>query len=120
MSPAGIQTDSSSIGANSPPHVVSLDQTLTYLNSRSLFETRPYPSMYISREDSTSPGLEAVVQVTLVVVAAETGQSIPSMVMLYLVVSAEKSVPVKVATVPPTTVPNLGLMESRAAVSDPW
>jgi len=61
-----------------------------------------------------------VVQVTLVEVEAETGQTIPSMVIVYLVVSVEKLVPVKVTIVPPTTVPNLGLMESRAAVSDPW
>jgi hypothetical protein len=71
------------------------------------------------REDSTSPILFPVVQVTLVDVAAETGQLIPSMVMVYLVVSVEKLVPVKVTTVPPTTVPNLGLMELRVAVTDP-
>lgn len=76
--------------------------------------------MKISREDSTRPGLLPVVQVTVVDVAAETGQLIPSMVIVYLVVSVEKPVPVKVTTVPPTTVPNLGLMELREAVSDPW
>jgi hypothetical protein len=62
--------------------VESADQKLEYLKSKSLFETSPYPSIYISKDDSTSPGLEPVVQVTEVLVAAETGQSIPSIVIV--------------------------------------
>jgi len=54
-----------------------------------------------------------------VVVAAETGQLIPSMIIEYFEVSADMPVPVKVTTVPPVTVPNLGVTAVRAAVNEP-
>lgn len=72
--------------------------------------------MEISREVGINPGLDPVVQVTDVDVAALTGQLMPSMVMLYAVVSVEKLIPVYVTTVPPVTVPYLGLMESSLVV----
>jgi len=59
------------------------------------------------------------VHVTEVLVAADTGQLIPSMVIVYFEVSLEKSAPVKVTAVPPTTVPNLGLIADRAGVLEP-
>jgi hypothetical protein len=65
------------------------------------------------------PGLLPVVQVTDVEVAAETGQSIPSKVMIYNVVSVGKFEPVKVTSVPPTTVPYLGEIDSRLVVKEP-
>jgi len=49
------------------------------------------------------------VQVTLVVVAAVTGQVLPSIMIVYLVVSVTKLVPVNVTDVPPVTVPYRGL-----------
>ena len=64
--------------------------------------------MKISRDDSMSPGLLPVVHDTDVLLAESTGQIIPSMVMVYLVVSVGKFEPVNVKGVPPTTVPNLG------------
>lgn len=75
--------------------------------------------MKISRDDSTSPGLLPVVHVTLVKVAALAGQSKPSIVIVYLVASEENPVPEKVTSVPPTTVPNLGLIELITDVKDP-
>ena len=71
------------------------------------------------REVLTRPGLLPVVHVTLVVVAAEAGQSIPSMIIVYFVGSSEKPVPVKVTSSPPTTLPNLGVISSRTGVKDP-
>jgi hypothetical protein len=59
------------------------------------------------------------VQVTEVLVAAETGQSIPSIVIVYRDVSVEKFSPVKVTTSPPSTVPYLGLMAYKLDVKDP-
>jgi len=70
----------------------------------------------MSRDVGINPGLSPVVQVTDVVVASLTGQLTPSIVMLYNSVSALKLRPVKVTTVPPVTVPYLGLMESSLAV----
>jgi len=70
----------------------------------------------MSRDVGINPGLSPVVQVTDVVVASLTGQLTPSIVMLYNSVSALKLTPVKVTTVPPVTVPYLGLMESSLAV----
>ena len=58
-------------------------------------------------------------QVTLVVVAAETGQVMPSIMIVYFEMSVEKPVPLKVTSVPPTTVPNLGEISSRDGVSWP-
>jgi len=72
--------------------------------------------MVISRDVGINPGLDPVVHVTDVVVAALTGQLTPSIVMLYTEVSALKLTPVYVTTVPPVTVPYLGLMESSLAV----
>lgn len=66
-----------------------------------------------------NPGLLPVVQVTEVEVAAETGQLIPSSVMIYTDVSVGKFSPVKVRTVPPTTDPYLGEIERRLVVSVP-
>jgi hypothetical protein len=75
--------------------------------------------MNISRDDSTNPGLLPVVQDTVVVVAESTGQIIPSIVIVYLVVSVGKLVPVKVNGVPPSTLPNLGEIETRFVVKEP-
>ena len=47
-----------------------------------------------------------MVQDTVVVVAESTGQIIPSIMMVYLVVSVGKLVPVNVSGVPPSTLPN--------------
>ena len=58
-------------------------------------------------------------QTTEVEVAAETGQFIPSKVMMYNEVSVGKFVPVKVISVPPTTVPYLGETETRFVVKEP-
>jgi hypothetical protein len=92
---------------------------LTYLKRISLFETVPTPSILISRVESLSPGLDPVVQVTESEVAADTGHSMPSMMMVYLEVSSEKLVPEKVTSVPPVTVPYLGLTALRAGVIEP-
>ena len=73
----------------------------------------------MEREVSTNPGLLPVVQVTDVVVAAETGHTIPSITIVYLEVSLDKLVPVKVTSVPPVTVPYLGLTAVRAGVREP-
>lgn len=51
--------------------------------------------------------------------ADETGQFIPSKVMIYREVSVGKLVPVKVISVPPVTVPYLGEIDSRFVVKDP-
>jgi len=67
-----------------------------------------------------SPGLLPVVHETDVEVAESTGQMIPSMVMMYLLVSVGKFDPVKVTGVPPTTVPNLGVIANRFVVKVPW
>jgi len=61
------------------------------------------------------PGLLSVVHVTLVVVAALTAHVLPSMTIEYLVVSETKLDPVKVTTVPPVTVPYLGVIPVRSA-----
>ena len=53
------------------------------------------------RDDSTRPGLFPVVQVTFVSSAESTGQLIPSMVILYKVISVLNLSPVKVTSVPP-------------------
>ena len=58
-------------------------------------------------------------QETEVEVAESTGQTIPSITILYLLVSVGKFVPVKVTGVPPTTVPNLGEMAWRLVVKSP-
>ena len=58
-----------------------------------------------------------MVQVTVVSVAAETGQSMPSMVILYRFVSVTNPTPVKVTGTSPSTLPNLGLMAERAEVA---
>jgi hypothetical protein len=100
--------------------VVSLDQRLTYLNKRSLVDIRPCPSINISRDDSTNPGLDPVVQETELDVAESTGQIIPSIVIVYLLVSVGKLVPVNVIGVPPSTRPNLGEIDSRFVVKAPW
>jgi len=68
---------------------------------------------------ATSPGLLPDVQTTDVEVADETGQLIPSRVMMYNEVSVGKFVPVKVISVPPTTVPYLGEIETRFVVKEP-
>jgi hypothetical protein len=75
--------------------------------------------MKIRREVSTKPGRLPVVQVTEVEVAAETGQSMPSIMIEYFEVSVENPVPVKVTTVPPTTVPCLGETAVRVGVIEP-
>jgi hypothetical protein len=65
------------------------------------------------------PGLWSVVQVTLVVEAAVTGQSLPSIMIVYLDVSASSYVPVNVTEVPPVTVPYLGLTAVSSGVRVP-
>lgn len=67
---------------------------------------------------SINPGLLPVVQVTEVDVAADTGQFMPSIMMVYLDVSLENPVPENVTSVPPTTVPNLGVTAVNAAVNE--
>jgi len=54
-----------------------------------------------------------------VVLAELTGQSTPSITTLTSDVTALKPVPVKVTTVPPVTVPNLGLMLVNSGVVPP-
>ena len=58
-------------------------------------------------------------QDTEVVVAASTGQSMPSMVIVYFEMSVTKFSPVKVREVPPSTEPYLGLMEVKDGVESP-
>jgi len=53
------------------------------------------------RDDSTRPGLFSVVQVTEISSAESTGQFIPSMVIVYKVLSVGNLSPVKVTLVPP-------------------
>jgi hypothetical protein len=77
------------------------------------------PSIKISKEDSTRPGLEFVVQVTLVEVASLTGQSMPSIVILYKALFRTRPVPVNVTSSPPTTFPTLGLMAERTEEERP-
>jgi len=60
------------------------------------------------------------VQVTLVVVAAVTAQVIPSIMIVYLVVSVAKLVPENVIDVPPVTGPYLGSTVVRRGVRLPW
>jgi hypothetical protein len=75
--------------------------------------------MYMYRVVVLNPGLFPVVQVTDVVVAADTGQLIPSKIIVYLEMSLDKPIPEKVTSVPPVTVPYLGLTAVRAPVKDP-
>ena len=58
-------------------------------------------------------------QVTDVEVAADTGQLMPSIMIEYLEITLENPVPVKVTSVPPTTVPYLGETAVRAGVIEP-
>jgi hypothetical protein len=73
----------------------------------------------MTNEVAGSPGLFPVLQVMDVVVAPETGQLTPSMTIEIFEISVTKPVPVKVTTVPPTTVPNRGLIAFRSGVRDP-
>jgi len=73
----------------------------------------------ITRVEILRPGLFPVVHVTASSAAAETGQSIPSIVIEFSVGTEEKPLPEKVTTVPPVTVPNLGLIESSFGVKAP-
>lgn len=57
-------------------------------------------------------------QVTLVVVAVVTLHVLPSIFIVYFVMSETKVVPVKVTDVPPVTVPNLGFMLSSFGVRE--
>lgn len=66
-----------------------------------------------------SPGLFPVLQMMDVAVAPETGQFTPSIIIEYFEVSVTKPVPVNVTSVPPTTVPNRGLIAVRSGVKDP-
>jgi hypothetical protein len=75
--------------------------------------------MVMTKLVGINPGLFPVVQVTEVVEAALTGQTIPSMTMLYVDYVALKPVPVKTTSVPPTTVPHLGLILVNAGVMEP-
>jgi hypothetical protein len=75
--------------------------------------------MKIYRDDSIRPGLLPVVQDTDVELAESTGQFIPSIVIVYLLVSVGKLDPVNVTGVPPTTVPNLGDIAKRLVVKVP-
>jgi hypothetical protein len=75
--------------------------------------------MYNSVFVAINPGLLPVVQVTEVDVAADTGQLMPSNVITYTEVSVGKFSPLKVTSVPPSTVPYLGEMERRLVVSVP-
>jgi len=60
-----------------------------------------------------------VVQVIVVDVTAETGQSIPSIVTVNRSAFVDGYEPVKVTSSPPTTPPNLGLIDVRRGVNDP-
>jgi hypothetical protein len=57
--------------------------------------------------------------VTLVAVAAVIEQFLPSITILYLFVSGENYVPVKVTEVPPVTVPYRGSIELSKGVLVP-
>lgn len=57
-----------------------------------------------------------MVQITLVVDALSTGQFLPSIVIVYLDLSALKLEPEKVTYVPPVTGPNLGFIASSFEV----
>jgi hypothetical protein len=62
------------------------------------------------------PGLEPVTQSISVVVAAEITHSIPSMTILFSLMTDEKPVPENLTLVPPTTVPNLGAIVVNSGV----
>jgi hypothetical protein len=73
-------TLSPSIGGNWPPQVEREDQRLTYLKVLPWMATRPLPAMLMVSCGSLvqAPILGPVVQVTLVVVAAETAHGTSS------------------------------------------
>lgn len=58
--------------------------------------------------------------VIVVVVDDETTQGIPSIVTKLSSFVAENDVPVKVTSVPPKTLPNLGSIFERSGVAVPW
>jgi hypothetical protein len=70
----------------------------------------------IDSEDSGNPGLLPSVQVTEVVVAALTGHTTPSIIISYYSISSTKFYPENVTSAPPTTEPNLGLIDSSNGV----
>lgn len=73
----------------------------------------------IIRVEFLRPGLFPVVHVTSDSVAAVTGQSIPSILIELSVSTVEKPLPEKVTSVPPVTVPNLGLIATSFGVKVP-
>jgi len=73
----------------------------------------------ITRVEILRPGLFPVVQVIAESDAAETGQLIPSITIVFSVSTEEKPLPEKVTTVPPVTVPNLGLIAVSFGVNAP-
>ena len=75
--------------------------------------------MEILNEEATRPILFPVVQVIVVVVEDEIGQSTPSITTLMSSFTALKPVPLNVTAVPPVTGPNRGVIESRRGVKVP-
>mgnify|MGYP000152553149 CR=1 FL=1 len=73
----------------------------------------------MSSEVGIRPGLDPVLHVIVVVVDADTTHGIPSMITEFSVETAEKPVPVKITSVFPVTVPNLGSMEVSKGVEVP-
>lgn len=73
----------------------------------------------IMRVEFLSPGRLPVVQVIAVPFAADTGQLTPSMTTVFSVSTEEKPLPEKVTSVPPVTVPNLGLIAVSLGVNEP-
>ena len=72
--------------------------------------------MEISRDVGINPGLFPVVQVMTVELVVLTGQLTPSIVTFKVEASVGKLTPVNDNSVPPVTVPYLGLIESSLEV----
>ena len=73
----------------------------------------------ISSDVFTRPGRLPVVQTMVVVVEDEMMHGMPSITTELSSLTAEKEVPVKVTSVPPRTLPNLGSILERSGVEDP-
>lgn len=73
----------------------------------------------MTRVEFLRPGLLPVVQVNAESVATVIGQSTLSIVIVLSVMTDENPLPAKVTSVPPVTVPNLGVMEVSFGVDVP-
>lgn len=73
----------------------------------------------MTRVEFLRPGLLPVVQVNAKSEAALIGQSTPSMMIVLSATTVENPLPEKVTSVPPVTVPNLGVMALSFGVEVP-